>query len=287
MTITRNQALHRYIGVASQDSRNIGQRELTRAAVRHWPLVALAIFAANAASAATPGSEPGFSIAPYAWLAGIDGTLGVPAAGLEPDGGNGLVDRIDFSVSDELNTVGFMFYGEWRGDRWMAFFDSVWVNVSQDADVKLGRLLPASDATAEIDGNVYQLALGYRLLDMEWSSLTLYGGARYYDIEAKASARGGILPSKVTSAATRHWTDAVVGARWRYRFGERWHGWLQADYGAGDSDSSWQGFAALGYTLGWGSLETGWRYLKLDYNTDAYRVDLALSGPYLGFSVNF
>lgn len=251
-----------------------------------WLAVAIIIFATDTGAAA-PGSEPGFTIAPYAWLAGIDGTVGVPGENLEPGGGSTLVDRIDFSVSEELDTVGFMFYGEWRGERWMAFFDSVWVNVSQDADVKLGRLLPASDATAEIDGNVYQLALGYRLLDREYSSLTIYGGARYYDLEASANAKGGILPDKVTSSATRHWTDAVIGARWRYRFADRWHGWLQADYGGGDSDTSWQGFAALGYSLGWGSIETGWRYLKLDYSTDAYRVDLALSGPYLGFSVGF
>ena len=46
--------------------------------------------------------------------------------------------------------------------------------------------------SAEIDGNIYQLALGYRLVDWESASLTLYGGARYYDIEVLADAKGGI-----------------------------------------------------------------------------------------------
>lgn len=252
---------------------------------RPWLAITVAILAPQAGAAA-PGSEPGFTVAPYGWLAGIDGTLGVPGDGLEPDGGFPL-DRIDFSVSEELDTVGFMFYGEWRGERWMAFFDSVWANVSQDADFKLGRLLPASDARAEIDGNIYQLALGYRLLDWEQSSLTLYGGVRYYDLETKGTAKGGILPNKITSSATRSWTDAVIGARYRYRLTDRWHGWLQADYGSGDSDTSWQGFASLGYDIGWGSIETGWRYLKLDYSKNAYRVDLSLSGPYLGYSISF
>ncbi len=239
------------------------------------------------ARAAAPGSEPGFTIAPYGWLAGLDGTVGVPASEIDPGGGIGFLDRVDFEVSDELETIGFMFYGEWRGDRWMAFFDSVWANVSQDADIKLGRLLPASDATAEIDGNVYQLALGYRLVDWERSSLTLYGGARYYDLKVEGEAKGGILPSTIKSSTSRTWTDAVFGARWRYGFGEHWHGWLQADYGVGESKASWQAFATIGYEFSWGSIESGWRYLSLDYDSNVYRVDLSLSGPFLGAAFSF
>ena len=86
------------------------------------------------ALADTPGAVPGFTLAPYGWLAGLDGTIGVPGDDFAP--GPNPLDRVDFSVSDELETVGFMFYGEWRGERWMAFFDSVWANVSQDADAK-------------------------------------------------------------------------------------------------------------------------------------------------------
>lgn len=80
--------------------------------------------------------------------------------------------------------------------------------------------------------------------------------------------------------------DSLAGER-RYRISDRWHGWLQADYGNGDSNASWQAFATLGYQLGWGSIETGWRYLSLDYETDVYRVDLSLSGPFIGASFTF
>jgi|GEM_PF-565825 len=245
------------------------------------------VFVSPDARAAPPGSEPGFTLAPYGWLAGLDGTIGVPASELDPGGGIGFIDRVDFEVSDELEAIGFMFYGEWRGDRWMAFFDSVWANVSQDADIKLGRLLPASDASAEIDGNIYQLGLGYRLVDWERSSLTLYGGARYYDLKAEGDATGGILPSKVKASTSRKWTDAVFGGRWRYSFGDHWHGWLQADYGFGDSNTTWQAFATFGYEFSWGSIESGWRHLELDYDSSVYRIDLSLSGPFLGAAFSF
>jgi hypothetical protein len=239
------------------------------------------------AAAAPPGSQPGFTLAPYAWLAGIDGTIGLPGNDLDPGGDLGLFERVDFSVSEELDTVGFMFYGEWRGERWMAFFDSVWANLSQDADVKLSRVLPASDATAELDGNIYQLGLGYRLLEWDNASLTLYGGARYYDVETSGKVSGGILPGKITAKVSRSWSDAVFGGLWRYRLEDKWHGTIKADYGFGDSKNTWQAFATLGYEFGWGSVETGWRYLNLDYDNNDYRVDLSLSGPILGASFAF
>ena len=218
-----------------------------------------AVFVSLDARAAPPGSEPGFTLAPYGWLAGLDGTIGVPASELDPGGGIGFIDRVDF----------------------------VWANVSQDADIKLGRLLPASDANAEIDGNIYQLGLGYRLIDWERSSLTLYGGARYYDLKAEGDATGGILPSKVKASTSRKWTDAVFGGRWRYSFGDHWHGWLQADYGFGDSNTTWQAFATFGYEFSWGSIESGWRHLDLDYDSNVYRIDLSLSGPFLGAAFSF
>ncbi len=246
-------------------------------------VLGIAAFSSPGLRAADTNDWGVFTIAPYGWLAGLDGTVGVPAEDTGPSFGN----RIDFDVSDDLEAVGFMFYGEWRRERWMAFFDSVWANVSQDADVKLARGLPSSDTTAEVDGNIYELALGYRVLDQGRSSFTAYGGARYYDIEALAKATGGILPGKIESSATRKWTDGVIGGIWRYDFDGKWHGALQADYGVGESNTSWQGMARLGYAYSWGSIEGGWRHLALDYDSNVYRVDLALRGPFLGVAVQF
>lgn len=255
-----------------------------------FPVLALgaAITAASwtsAASAYTPGSKEGFTIAPYGWLAGLDGTIGVPGGDI--DTGPDLVDRIDFSVSDEMEAVGFMFYGEWRGERWMAFFDSVWANVSQDADAKLGSFFPSSETSAEIDGNIYQLAIGYRLVDWEQSSLTLYGGARHYDLEVQADAKGGVLPEKIESSTTRKWNDAVFGGLYRIRLTENWHGSVKADYGFGESNSSWQIFGTLGYSFSWGSIETGWRHLELDYDSNVYKINLSLRGPFIGAAFYF
>jgi hypothetical protein len=232
------------------------------------------------------GWEPGFTLAPYGWLAGLDGTMG--SSGDDLDGG-GIVfpPRFDVSTDEEWSEIGFMFYGEWRGERWTAFFDSVWANVSQDGDVKLGNLLPSSNAEVTFDGNIYQIGLGYRLFDWERSFVTVYGGGRYYDIEAKLEAKGGILPNKIETSTTRSWSDAVFGARWSYDIGKHWHGTVLADYGFGDSESVWQIFGTLGYEFSWGSIVGGYRYMNLDYETDSFKINLALSGPVLGAAFTF
>lgn len=124
---------------------------------------------------------------------------------------------------------------------------------------------------------------------MDWdnASLTLYGGGRYYDVETSGKVSGGILPTKTTAKVSRSWSDAVFGGLWRYRLADEWHGTIKADYGFGDSENTWQAFATLGYQFGWGSVETGWRYLNLDYDNNDYRVDVSLSGPILGASFSF
>jgi hypothetical protein len=244
----------------------------------------------NTATAATedeiPGWHKGWTLAPYGWLAGLDGTVGAKT----PDDGTGGIEfppRIDLETSEDYEAIGFMFYGEWRGDRWMAFADSVWANVSQDADLKVSRLLPESDAKATVDGNVYQAAVGYRVAEWENSNLLLYAGARYYDIEAKAELKGGILPNKLSTSTSKTWTDAVGGGRWAYRFGNNWGGFVQADYGVGDSKSSWQVFATVGYSFSWGMVTGGYRYINLDYDTNSYKIDLSLRGPLVGVAFQF
>ncbi len=250
-------------------------------------LATLSVFAtpliADAAERAA-GWQPGFTVAPYGWLAGLDGTMG---AGGEDDGGISLPERLDVSTDEDWSEIGFMFYGEWRGERWTAFFDSVWANVSQDGNISLGRLLPASKAKVTFDGNIYQIGLGYRLLGGDRSFLTVYGGGRYYDIESKVGAKEGILPEKISASTTRNWSDAVFGGRWTHDFGGHWTSSLLADYGFGESKSVWQVFGTLGYQFSWGTVMGGYRYLNLDYEKDTYKINLALSGPLLGAAFTF
>ena len=78
-----------------------------------------------------------------------------------------------------------------------------------------------------------------------------------------------------------------AGARWVTRFAGQWRSYVQADVGTGGSNLSWQAYGTLGYEFGWGTLFGGWRYLHVDYDQDAYRLNVALTGPFIGASFAF
>lgn len=242
-------------------------------------LGAASLAAPCAAAPGAPAWEPGFTFVPYGWLAGLDGKIGT--------GSDELPERIDVAVDEELEEIGFMFFGEWRGERWFAFFDSVWANVSQDGEIQAG-MLPASDAHAGIDGNVYQLAAGYRLDEAGSSTFSLYVGGRYYDLTAEASFEGGLLPGRVTASSNASWTEGLVGLRWGYRLADDWRGTVLSDFGFGESDFTWQVFASVAWQFNeWGSLAGGYRYMVLDYESPEFRADLALTGPAIGVGFRF
>jgi hypothetical protein len=249
-------------------------------------LVYVPVMSATAAEP-SPAWEPGISLAPYGWLAGIDGSLGTKSDDLDPGDSIGLPDLLEVSLDGELKEIGFMFYGEWRGERWTAMFDSVWVNASQKADASITRWLPSSDVEAGIDGNVYLLSLGYRAMDWQRSTLTVFAGLRRYDLEATIDAEGGLLPQPVSASVSHRWNDAVVGARWSLAFNEDWALSLLGDLGFGESDSSAEFSATLNYRFTSLSVIGGFRYLALDYETSDYKIDLALYGPMVGLAWRF
>jgi hypothetical protein len=236
--------------------------------------------------AAAPGTEPGFTIVPYGWLAGLDGTVGAPGDGLDDGSGNPL-DRIDVTLDPDYELKGFMFYAEWRGERWMAFIDSVWANFRQGGTIKLLGVLPGSNADAEVDGNIVTGGIGFRVMQTEDSALVVFGGARYYDLEVSVTAGGSMLPWSFSSSADDAWTHGLVGAKWNHRLGEDWQTFVEGDYAFGGSGSSWGLTATLGYNFSWGRLFGGWRHMAVDQEKTSYLLDVSLTGPMLGLAFDF
>jgi hypothetical protein len=111
-------------------------------------------------------------------------------------------------------------------------------------------------------------------------------GARYYTLEVGLGLREGTLPGALLTTDD-NWVDGVVGARWDARFAGNWEAFASADVGAGGSDLSWQLLGGLGYRFGWGSIVGGWRHLHVDVSKSDFKLDGALSGPFLGASFQF
>lgn len=236
-------------------------------------VLALLAGAASAQSAKT--SE--FVLTPYLWNAGFEGTIGAT------DGG-GRIDA-DFSgLLDNMEVSGMMLHADWRRDRWSLFGDWSYVKVSSEAPSPRGLLY--AGANGEIKGNILQAAGGYRVLGDAASGVDVFGGLRYYDIEARLDLLPGVLAAR-SASGSENWADAIVGARWRGKLSDRWSASLYGDVGAGGSNGTWQALASIGYHFQWGAIIGGWRHLSVDYDRNGLKLDAALSGPFLGASFRF
>ena len=234
---------------------------------------------ASAASVAL--AQSGVRITPYIWGAGFEGHVG--ASGNDA-GIGGRVDVDTDSLSDSLRLSGGMLHVNWRNGRWSAFGDWTYASAKVDAPTPFARLYAGVDV--KVKGHIVEGYGGYELTGARDSHVDVFAGARYYSMEVGLGLREGTLPGALATT-DRNWVDGVVGVRWDTRFAENWEAFASADVGAGGSDLSWQLFGGVGYRFGWGSIVGGWRHLDVNTDKPNFRLDGALSGPFLGASFQF
>jgi len=241
----------------------------------------LAAFAAASLATYASAQPSAWRVTPYAWVAGFDGTVGSAGPG------SGLIGRIDVdtdSLSDNIHLGGAMLHASWRGGRWTAFGDWTYANVKTDTPTPFAILYSGVDV--KLKGNIVEAYGGYDLLGAGDSHLDVFGGVRYYNLKLELGLREGVLPG-VLVGEDGSWADGVVGIRWDTRFAPNWEAFASADVGGGGSDLSWQLFGGIGYRFGWGSIVGGWRHLHIDYEKSGFKLDAAISGPFIGASFQF
>lgn len=245
------------------------------------PRIAAAALLATCCAAPALAQDTQFRLAPYAWIAGFDGKIGVGDAG--SGGGGGRVDVDLDGLSDNMSLAGAMLYADWRAGRWSVFGDWTYAKVESDASTS-GVLYDGIDA--ELKGNIVQAALGYATHDDGRSRIDAFVGVRFYDLEGSLGLRPAALASRTISEDAR-WADAIAGVRLQSRLDEHWDLGLYGDIGTGGSDLTWQLFGSIGYRFSWGSITGGWRHLVVDYDKDKLRIDAALTGPFIGAVFRF
>jgi hypothetical protein len=100
--------------------------------------------------------------------------------------------------------------------------------------------------------------------------------------------KSNILPSTKTSHRER-WQDLFVGIRAKRWLNDKWFisGWGIASI-AGDSDSAWDVFGAIGYDYSDSvSFSVGYRHQEVKYKNGDFLFDVKMSGPTLGASIRF
>ena len=240
------------------------------------------VFSLPAHSAAAGNDTWEFHLAPYAWLAGQNGTVatlpGLPPADID----------IDFwdDILGNLNGALFL-VGEARKDRFGVFVDVAYVNIESD-DTTLAPYF--STVVSETESWIVTAAGQYRLVEQSNAFLNLVAGVRYWSVDSTLALHPGLLPGQEVSN-TESWVDPIVGLRGLTSIGESKFivtgGLGVGGFGVG-SDFMWDVVINLGYR--WTETFTtsiGYRYLDVDYEDDGFLYDVSQQGPVLGLSWRF
>ncbi len=247
------------------------------------------------------------------WLAGLSGESGV----------KGVVSSEDVTFSQlfrHLTHVPIVLSIDARYRRWEFFGDGQYMEVGASATLP-GLLF--TNANIHIKSGLAEGFLGYRLINCDKASLSLFAGARYSYMEGDLSifdngdARLTILRQllgirrKLDFSGSIDWVDPVIGARGKVKI---WRGtslYAEGDVGGfdansgsafellregrtivresvGSSDWSYQVQGGLEFQVSrWFWAQLGWRYLKYDYNQGGFTNKTALNGPFIQGGVNF
>jgi hypothetical protein len=266
--------------------------------------ITAAIFSAPAhAQAVAPANQWIFSITPYLWLPNINGTLKYsvpPGAGGSPEVETGPNDYLE-----NLQAV-IMISGEARKDRWSVFTDLIYLGFSDEESsvksVNFGGSLVSSSVnvatSSSFRGTAWTLGTGYAVQTGQAVMLDIFGGLRYFSLEASTDWQlavaitgpggGQTFPRTGSISEGSHLWDGIVGVRGRVLLGSSdWSIPYYLDVGASSSNWTWQGMLGIAYSFKWGGLTLAYRNLYYDQNNDKLIQDLRFTGPALGLTFRF
>jgi len=224
-------------------------------------------------------------LAPYIWLAGIDGDV---SAG-------GRSAGFDQSFSDLISEVdaGFMGMGVVRYKRLVVFGQFDYIELSSDADLKVDigpdPLPTGTKLDGQVDTTIATGALGWHFDIFGKHELELLLGARRLSLDMKLESEGNSV------SESEDITDTIVVLSPTIHVSEKWMFKPILSYGiAGDSDTTYELQPQLHYRLS-SDLTLGVAYRRLHYdvssgqkNTVDYReFDGDISGMLIGVAWSF
>jgi hypothetical protein len=237
---------------------------------------------------APPQSEWVFTVAPYFWMAGIDGDVGL--FGLEPV-------TIDESFSDIIKDfkVGGMVVMDLNNGTWGVFADVIYVKTEADESVTRSILGVPVTLSAGVETSSFTGTLmgEYRIYSEPVATVDLMAGARIWSVDNDiniALAAGGPPLAAFSGSDGSTWVDPMIGARGRYNIDESWYlnGWAMIGGFSASSEISWDVLAGVGYQYNdWLSFNLGYRALGVDYENDGFVYDIIQHGPILGAVMKF
>lgn len=232
------------------------------------------------APASQPSPDPGweFSVAPYFFLANLDGTVGVVGQRAEVDARfRDLFRHLDFAAMGQF---------EAHKGNWSILGDAMYMSLSGQ------RVTPSplfSDMDVEVKETVLEPAVAYRVLQTEGGSIDVLGGVRFWHVKTHLTFQPRILPL-VDVEGSKSWADPIIGARGTAKLSPRVFVLGRFDVGGfgASSDFTGQVFGGAGFQVKPRvALVGGYRYLRVDYANEGFIFKTAMNGIVMGAKFKF
>jgi hypothetical protein len=217
-----------------------------------------------------------FTVAPYIWATGIEGTSGL--FGLPPQ-------DIEASFSDILENLdgALMIAGEARYDRYSFGLDLMYSKIGASVDTPFGIVADSIDVTNTMF--VATGVAGYAVYQTEAANIDLFAGGRLWTTDTDFEFNGGVFDDRSPSDGAT-WVDPIIGSKFRAALGESsfsLSGWAMLGGFGVSSDFMWDVMGGLGYEITESaSVFAGYRALGVDYESDGFVLDVTQQGPVLG-----
>lgn len=233
-----------------------------------------------AAAEDSPGSSDWeFGASVYLW-----------GANITAETADGSESQVPFyTLLDDLQ-MAFMGAFEARKGKWSIVTDAIYMDVkardSQNATFP-GFGSVTAKSSVELKAWIVSPTARYLVSETDKARFELLGGVRYLylDAEAKVSLDGANVLDGTQSGS--NW-DAIVGAHLEYQLNDKWYLPVYLDVGAGNSKSTWQGMAGIGYRFNRLSMILTYRYLDYDFKNDSPILGgMTMKGPLAGVTFRF
>ena len=235
------------------------------------PILGATLFASPIARAGDPNPWT-LDVSVYGLAVGMSGDLGIGPVTADLDVGfDKIWDNLEFAGMGSVR-VGYR--------RWALTTDVIYMGLQGSKN----------NLTAEFDQWMVEPTLSFRVC----RHFEALAGARYNNLSGELRGPGAVIPSGVIKSGTQDWWDPVVGGKANLPLGKGFSFNVRGDvggFGVG-SDLAWQAFPYFSWQFAqWASLEAGYRWLSMDYETgsgpDRFKYDVLNQGPQLGFTFRF
>lgn len=257
------------------------KRLLKKYPVLLFGTVALLILPVRAGARSSDSWE--FQLAPYAWLAGLEGDVDafplLPPVNVDLDFWDDVFKNLDGAL---------MLVGEARKGHYGVIVDVVYTDLESE-ELTPGPLF--SSVEVDVESWIVTLGVLYRLFEDQPAFFDAIAGVRYWSLDKELSFQGGFDAASIGLSNREEWLDPFIGLKGLTAISQSrffFSGFLLlGGFGAG-SDFMWDATANVGYR--WTnsfSTTIGYRYLDVDYDEDDFLYDIAQHGPILGLSWRF